>query len=90
MATNENGRQDGIVTCPTCEYSVVQAPGKKRTICPKCGNFYSKEAAEIARNYHRSSHRQFRGNNREKQSKRKSVRITISLSLVRFKIFVMP
>ncbi|CAG5130186.1 unnamed protein product [Candidula unifasciata] len=73
MATNENGSADGIVTCPTCEYSVVQASGKKRTICPRCGNFYSKEAAEISRNSHRNNHRQSRGQHREKQSKRKSV-----------------
>ncbi|XP_035825923.1 probable E3 ubiquitin-protein ligase HECTD2 isoform X2 [Aplysia californica] len=45
----------GLVTCPTCEYSVPQAPGKKRTICPNCGNFYSKEAAEIATSFQRSS-----------------------------------
>ncbi|KAH9524841.1 putative E3 ubiquitin-protein ligase HTD2 [Bulinus truncatus] len=47
-------RSDALVTCPTCDYSVIQTPGKKRTICPKCGNFYSKEAADIATNYHRN------------------------------------
>ena len=45
----------GLVTCQTCDYSVPQAPGKKRTICPNCGHFYSKEGAEIATNYQRNA-----------------------------------
>ncbi|KAL8601284.1 putative E3 ubiquitin-protein ligase HTD2 [Nucella lapillus] len=35
-----------IITCPTCEYSVPQQAGTKRTICPNCGHFYSREYAE--------------------------------------------
>uniref|UniRef100_A0A2C9MAF0 HECT-type E3 ubiquitin transferase n=1 Tax=Biomphalaria glabrata TaxID=6526 RepID=A0A2C9MAF0_BIOGL len=54
MAASSSSRSDALVTCPTCDYSVLQTPGKKRTICPKCGNFYSKEAADIATNYHRN------------------------------------
>ncbi|GFR86605.1 HECT domain containing 2 [Elysia marginata] len=55
---NGSHQNEGLVTCPTCDYTVTQAPGKKRTICPNCGNFYSKEAAEIATNYRRNRPRQ--------------------------------
>ncbi|KAK3590225.1 hypothetical protein CHS0354_041290 [Potamilus streckersoni] len=34
------------VTCPTCDYTVIQGEGNIRTICPNCGHFYSPEAAE--------------------------------------------
>ncbi|GFO50259.1 HECT domain containing 2 [Plakobranchus ocellatus] len=55
---NGSHQNEGLVTCPTCDYTVTQAPGKKRTICPNCGNFYSKEAAEIATTYRRNRPRQ--------------------------------
>ncbi|KAK3698694.1 hypothetical protein RRG08_046196 [Elysia crispata] len=59
MASPSGSHQsEGLVTCPTCDYTVTQAPGKKRTICPNCGNFYSKEAADIATNYRRNRPRQ--------------------------------
>ena len=59
MASPSGSQQsEGLVTCPTCDYTVTQAPGKKRTICPNCGNFYSKEAADIATNYRRNRPRQ--------------------------------
>ncbi|XP_076467951.1 putative E3 ubiquitin-protein ligase HECTD2 [Babylonia areolata] len=35
-----------LITCPTCEYSVPQQAGTKRTICPNCGHFYSREYSE--------------------------------------------
>ena len=43
-----------IITCETCDYSVAQACGKKRTICPNCGHFYNKDAAEIASSFQRN------------------------------------
>lgn len=45
-ASTVHGEKATLVTCPTCDYSVPQAPGTKRTICPNCGNFYSRELAE--------------------------------------------
>ncbi|XP_059179233.1 probable E3 ubiquitin-protein ligase HECTD2 isoform X2 [Physella acuta] len=68
MASNTD-RSDALVVCPTCDYSVLQAPGKKRTICPKCGNFYSKEAAEISTNYRRNRQHQ---SDQDSDSKKKS------------------
>jgi hypothetical protein len=35
------------ITCQTCDSTVTQAPGSRRTICPHCGNFYDPEAARI-------------------------------------------
>ena len=52
--TGSSSPQAGLVTCPTCDYSVPQATGKKRTICPNCGHFYSKEAAEGATSFQRN------------------------------------
>lgn len=69
MASNTD-RSDALVVCPTCDYSVLQAPGKKRTICPKCGNFYSKEAAEISTNYRRNRQHH---SDQDSDSKKKSV-----------------
>ncbi|KAJ8317303.1 hypothetical protein KUTeg_005207 [Tegillarca granosa] len=33
------------LTCPNCNFTVQQQVGTRRTICPKCGHFYSTEAA---------------------------------------------
>ncbi|XP_070212088.1 probable E3 ubiquitin-protein ligase HECTD2 [Littorina saxatilis] len=45
-ATSSSSDKACLITCPTCDYSVPQQPGTKRTICPNCGNFYSRELAE--------------------------------------------
>lgn len=37
------------VTCPTCDYTVNVLQGGRRTICPRCGNFYDPEAARNVR-----------------------------------------
>ncbi|XP_013421867.1 probable E3 ubiquitin-protein ligase HECTD2 [Lingula anatina] len=38
-----------VVTCKSCNTSVTQQPGTRRTICPNCGNFYDPRAAVDAR-----------------------------------------
>ena len=43
MATSSSDGAVNTITCPTCEFT---ATGSRRTICPKCGGFYSREAAE--------------------------------------------
>ncbi|XP_064630554.1 probable E3 ubiquitin-protein ligase HECTD2 isoform X2 [Lineus longissimus] len=41
------GKSATSITCQTCDSTVKQAPGSRRTICPHCGNFYDPEAARI-------------------------------------------
>ncbi|XP_064600121.1 probable E3 ubiquitin-protein ligase HECTD2 [Liolophura sinensis] len=40
------------LTCSSCEYTVGQAQGTKRTICPNCGNFYDRQTAVSLRMHH--------------------------------------
>ncbi|KAK3096247.1 hypothetical protein FSP39_024931 [Pinctada imbricata] len=53
METRTEGDKLMSVTCPTCDHTVGQNPGSNRLICPRCGNFYSREAAENARHSRR-------------------------------------
>ncbi|XP_041367987.1 probable E3 ubiquitin-protein ligase HECTD2 isoform X2 [Gigantopelta aegis] len=56
MAASSSGAGGvtATVTCPTCDHTVPQAPGTKRTICPNCGNFYDRESAERPPSYRRT------------------------------------
>ncbi|KAL5021403.1 hypothetical protein ScPMuIL_000558 [Solemya velum] len=47
MANATSDDEVKTITCPSCEYTVLHAPGTKRTICPNCGNFYKKEAGDL-------------------------------------------
>ena len=40
MATQTMSSNGGSITCSSCQMTVVQSPGTRRTICPHCGNFY--------------------------------------------------
>ena len=46
MATSSSEGTGSTVTCPTCDFTTSVSNGSRRTICPKCGGFYSREAAE--------------------------------------------
>lgn len=59
MATSSSDGAVNTITCPTCDFT---ATGSRRTICPKCGGFYSREAAERP-----EPRRLARSRNREKE-----------------------
>ncbi|XP_060602267.1 probable E3 ubiquitin-protein ligase HECTD2 isoform X2 [Ruditapes philippinarum] len=46
MASSSSNSDRYEITCPTCDFTSSVPNGSHRTICPKCGGFYSKEAAE--------------------------------------------
>ncbi|KAL4231209.1 putative E3 ubiquitin-protein ligase HTD2 [Mactra antiquata] len=46
MASKSTNGERYEITCPTCDFTCTVPVGSKRTICPKCGGFYSREAAE--------------------------------------------
>ncbi|XP_021361218.1 probable E3 ubiquitin-protein ligase HECTD2 isoform X1 [Mizuhopecten yessoensis] len=45
MATTRSNGGGSTITCPTCDHTVNCQPGSNRTICPNCGNFYSRDEA---------------------------------------------
>lgn len=61
MAASSSDRYE--VTCPTCNFASSVANGTRRTVCPKCGAFYSREAAENP-----EPRRLVRRNQKEKES----------------------
>ncbi|XP_045190576.1 probable E3 ubiquitin-protein ligase HECTD2 isoform X2 [Mercenaria mercenaria] len=46
MASSSTNADRYEITCPTCDFTSSVPNGSHRTICPKCGGFYSREAAE--------------------------------------------
>lgn len=46
MASSSANPDRYEITCPTCDFTSSVPNGSRRTICPKCGGFYSREAAE--------------------------------------------
>ncbi|XP_067657511.1 probable E3 ubiquitin-protein ligase HECTD2 isoform X1 [Haliotis asinina] len=70
------------VTCPTCSETVLQPPGSKRTICPRCGNFYERASAERPPSYHRSREKRGRGKG-DQNDKGKSGPLNVITSLFR-------
>ena len=53
MATQTMSNNGGSITCSSCQMTVVQSPGTRRTICPHCGNFYDPAlAASVSQRRH--------------------------------------
>ena len=49
------GNNTSALTCPSCNVTVTQSTGTKRTICPHCGNFYDPDKSSlITRNQNRN------------------------------------
>ena len=53
MATQTMSNHGGSITCSSCQMTVAQSPGTRRTICPFCGNFYNPaQAASVTQRKH--------------------------------------